>query len=87
MTPEPDLEEPESVDLIGVVLSKNPDAKYDAYRICVVDGHVTLTQLKGGHDRLKKSALRIMELDLVAISQGITRGEIEFVGDTDADDI
>jgi len=80
MTQELDIDEPEAVDLIGVVLSKNRDGKFDAYRISVVDaGTVTLTPIRGGQDRLKKSALRVMELDLVAISQGITRGEIEFV--------
>jgi len=79
MSQDLDIDEPDAVDLIGVVLSKNPDGKFDAYRISVVDGNVTLTSIHGGRDRLKKSALRVMELDLVAISQGITRGEIEFV--------
>jgi len=74
-------DEPEAVDLIGVALSKNDDGKYDAYRVCIVDGTITLTSIRGGQGRLKKSALRIMELDLIAISQAITHGDIEFTHD------
>jgi hypothetical protein len=80
---EPEPSEPEVVDFVGVVLSKNDKEKYDVYRISVLDGALTLAEVKFGKDRLKKSAIKVMTLDLVGISQAITKGEIDFVIDHD----
>lgn len=82
-----EIEEPEAVDFVGVVLTKNVNEKYDVYRINVLDGVITLDDVKFGKDRLKKSALKVMALDLVGISQAITRGDIEFVADVDGEHV
>ena len=76
------FEEPEIVDFVGVVVAPGMDeGKYNAYRIYVADGQISLVELKYGRDRLKKAAIRVAGLDLVSISQGITRGDIEFIAD------
>lgn len=69
------------VDYVGVVLGKNSNGKYDCYRVSIVEGSVSFVPIKFGSDRLKKSALKQMALDLVGISQALTRGDIEFVSD------
>jgi len=80
---EPEPSEPELVDFIGVVIGKNDSEKYDVYRVTVLDGALTLTEVKFGKDRLKKSAVKVATLDLVGISQAITKHDIEFVIDHD----
>lgn len=82
-----DLEEPEAVDLIGVVFGKNQinDALYDCYRVCIVDGALTLTSITNGQGRSRRKAMDVMNLDMISISQDIDRHNIEFVGDLDAD--
>lgn len=75
-----ELEEPEIVDFVGVVLGRE-DNFYNVYRITVVDGKPTLREVPFGSRRLKKSAIRIASLDLVAISQEITGHDIQFVLD------
>lgn len=76
-----ELSEPDYVDFVGVVFTcVDAERKlYTAYRISMVDGVVSLQDIKFGKRRTKKSALRVMALDLVSISQAVTRDEIEFV--------
>ena len=74
-------DEPEICDFVGVVFGRTESGRFDAYRVYIANGKVTLDSLKYGEERLKKSALRVMTLDLTSISQAITRGEIEFVVD------
>jgi hypothetical protein len=81
-----ELEEPDYVDFVGVVMSKNSREKYDVYRVSIVDGAISLSEVKFGRDRLKKSAVKVMSLDLVGISQAITKGQIEFVLDKEDGD-
>lgn len=81
-----ELEEPECVDLVGVVFGKNQvnDKQYDCYRVCIVDGALTLTNITNGTGRSRRKAMDVMMLDLVSISQDIDKNNIEFVGDEDA---
>jgi hypothetical protein len=85
MALDPELEEPDAVDLVGVVFGKNQinDALYDCYRVSIVDGALTLTQIKNGLGRTRRKAMDVMNLDLIAISQDIDRKHLEFVGDID----
>jgi len=85
---EPEPSEPELVDFIGVVIGKNDSEKndsetYDVYRVTVLDGALTLTEVKFGKGRLKRSAVKVATLDLVGISQAIAKHDIEFVIDHD----
>lgn len=88
MAPVTELEEPECVDLVGVVFGRNPvnDAQYDCYRVCIVDGALTLTNITNGVGRSRRKAMDVMMLDLVAISQDLDKKHLEFVGDLDADE-
>lgn len=81
-----EIQEPEVVDFVGVVIGRNEAGKYDAYRVQIVDGELSLSDVQYGQNRLKKSAIRVATLDLVGISQAITRGEIEFVVDAELED-
>jgi len=81
-------EEPECVDLVGVVFGKNQinDKQYDCYRVSIVDGALTLANITNGTGRSRRKAMDVMMLDLVSISQDIDKHNIEFVGDVDADE-
>jgi hypothetical protein len=89
MAPDPDdFEEPDCVDLIGVVFGRNPvnDKLYDCYRVSIVDGTLALVQITNGLGRSRRKAMDVMHLDMIAISQDIDRKRIEFVGDEDSSD-
>jgi hypothetical protein len=84
-----DFDEPDCVDLIGVVFGKNPinDKLYDCYRVSIVDGMLALTQITNGTGRTRRKAMDVMHLDMLAISQDLDRGHVEFVGDEEAADV
>lgn len=84
-----DFEEPDCVDLIGVVFGQNPgnDKLYDCYRVSIVDGTLALVQITNGLGRSRRKAMDVMHLDMIAISQDIDRKHIEFVGDEDTSDV
>lgn len=79
-------EEPDIVDFVGVVIGRNEDGKYDVYRAHIIDGSVSLRDVRGGQDRLKKSAMKVAAIELVGISQDITRQEVQFVIDDSLDE-
>jgi hypothetical protein len=67
------------MDAIGVVLSPNDDGKYDVYRVTIADGKLVYAEpVRLGENRVKRSAIKVAERDLLAISQMFTRGQVEF---------
>lgn len=67
------------MDAIGVIISPNGDGKFDVYRIMLADGKIlSIEPVTGGEGRGKRSAIKVVEHDWAAISQALTRGQIEF---------
>lgn len=67
------------MDAIGVVISPNGEGKFDVYRVKISDDEISeLDPVKLGEGRVKRSAFKVAERDLLAISQMFTRGQVEF---------
>ena len=67
------------MDAIGVIISPNSEGKFDVYRITVADEEIlSIEQIRNGESRSKRSAIKVAERDLLAISQMFTRGQVEF---------